>query len=356
MGLRRAARGRARGLLGDAPLQHRPAHLRERSLAGPAARQAGCRVAVRRPRGSADRALHGRTGRPERLPLRRARPAQLERACAARRLPGSPHLGADLEKGANVLGWALRQMPETRALGTLVDARSAGIKDLRFGSCLAEDWCDADADEFLRDRCREVPFLPGADYYFVAAAVADGRARCARRRPARAGRQCLGASARRRRVPFEAAERISVQPGFTTSPSSTTRCVYDQLTSWLARYPAVTVPSVRVSGQPHDLLERLGEQRLAGVARVDAAMAGCAELCSSPAPQELLANRAVAVRHSPNPLAITTWNGLAAESWTWLSSGDSRSWPVTVVRRVVVDDRQLPADSGPSCEWPRGCS
>ncbi len=62
---------------------------------------------------------------------------------------GSPHLGADIEKGANVLGWALQRMPETRALGTLVNARSAGIKDLRFGSCTEEDWCGADADEFL---------------------------------------------------------------------------------------------------------------------------------------------------------------------------------------------------------------
>jgi pimeloyl-ACP methyl ester carboxylesterase len=87
---------------------------------------------------------------------------------------GSPHLGADIEKGANVLGWALQRMPETRALGTLVNARSAGIKDLRFGSCTEEDWGAADADEFLSDRCREVPFLPGANYYFVAAAVAGG--------------------------------------------------------------------------------------------------------------------------------------------------------------------------------------
>lgn len=42
------------------------------------------------------------------------------------------------------------------------------MKDLRFGSCLDEDWCDADLDEFLRDRCQEVPFLPGATYHFVA--------------------------------------------------------------------------------------------------------------------------------------------------------------------------------------------
>ncbi|WP_249026325.1 alpha/beta fold hydrolase [Mycobacterium kyorinense] len=81
---------------------------------------------------------------------------------------GSPHLGADLEKGVNVASWAMARLPETRAIASFLNTRSAGVKDLRFGSCLDEDWCEADPDEFLRDRCREVPFLPGATYHFVA--------------------------------------------------------------------------------------------------------------------------------------------------------------------------------------------
>lgn len=81
---------------------------------------------------------------------------------------GSPHLGADLEKGVNVASWAMARLPETRAIASFLNTRSAGVKDLRFGSCVDEDWCDADPDEFLRDRCREVPFLPGATYHFVA--------------------------------------------------------------------------------------------------------------------------------------------------------------------------------------------
>jgi pimeloyl-ACP methyl ester carboxylesterase len=85
---------------------------------------------------------------------------------------GTPHLGADLEKGVNVASWALAQLPETRAVASFLNARSDGIKDLRFGACVDEDWCDADPDEFLHDRCREVPFLPGATYHFVAATVA----------------------------------------------------------------------------------------------------------------------------------------------------------------------------------------
>jgi pimeloyl-ACP methyl ester carboxylesterase len=82
---------------------------------------------------------------------------------------GSPHLGADLEKGVNVASWALAKLPETRAIATFLNARSDGTKDLRFGACIDEDWADADPDEFLHDRCNEVPFLPHATYHFVAA-------------------------------------------------------------------------------------------------------------------------------------------------------------------------------------------
>ena len=88
---------------------------------------------------------------------------------------GTPHLGADLEKGVNVLGWALGRLPETRPWGDVLNARSVGIKDLRFGSCVEEDWsaCE-DPDEYLRDRCQEVPFLAGAHYYFVGATLREG--------------------------------------------------------------------------------------------------------------------------------------------------------------------------------------
>ena len=84
---------------------------------------------------------------------------------------GSPHLGADLEKGVHIASWALARLPETRAIATFLNARSDGVKDLRFGACLDEDWSDADPDEFLRDRCHETPFLPHARYHFVSSTV-----------------------------------------------------------------------------------------------------------------------------------------------------------------------------------------
>jgi pimeloyl-ACP methyl ester carboxylesterase len=119
---------------------------------------------------------------------------------------GTPHLGASLEKAANVAGWAFDRMPETRPFGELfLNDRSAGIKDLRFGNCVEEDWCDCDPDEFLRDRCCEVPFLPSATYCFVGATLSD--------RPEGVGGRVgdllvtyssASGAGRRRRIPFAA--------------------------------------------------------------------------------------------------------------------------------------------------------
>lgn len=85
---------------------------------------------------------------------------------------GSPHLGADLEKGVNAATWAMARLGETRAIAELLNLRSDGIKDLRFGALLDDDWSEGHPDEFLRDRCREVPFLPTATYHFVATSAA----------------------------------------------------------------------------------------------------------------------------------------------------------------------------------------
>jgi len=93
---------------------------------------------------------------------------------------GSPHLGADLEKGTNAVAWAFGRLPETRAFSTILNARSVGIKDLRYGSCAEEDWFDCDPDEFLCDRCQEMPFLPEASYCPEAFIVVQHAARLSR--------------------------------------------------------------------------------------------------------------------------------------------------------------------------------
>ena len=50
-----------------------------------------------------------------------------------------------------------------------LNARSAGIKDLRFGYLLDEQWTDQDPDAFLTDARHDVPLVEGVLYGFIAA-------------------------------------------------------------------------------------------------------------------------------------------------------------------------------------------
>lgn len=84
---------------------------------------------------------------------------------------GTPHLGAPLEQAAHVGSVALARLPETRGLARVLNARSAGIKDLRYGYLLDECWLDGDPDVFLRNTSRDVPFLESANHYFVCATL-----------------------------------------------------------------------------------------------------------------------------------------------------------------------------------------
>lgn len=82
---------------------------------------------------------------------------------------GSPHLGAPLEQLAHYAAAAFDLLPETRPLGKLLRRRSAGIRDLRHGSLVDEDWRDLDVDTLRARAVREVPLLAGAEHYFVTA-------------------------------------------------------------------------------------------------------------------------------------------------------------------------------------------
>jgi triacylglycerol lipase len=86
---------------------------------------------------------------------------------------GSPHHGAPLEKIGNVATAVLLAVdtPGTRIPGLLLEGRSAGIKDLRYGNVVHEDWLARDPDALLEDRRRAVPLLDDVTYYFVSATL-----------------------------------------------------------------------------------------------------------------------------------------------------------------------------------------
>lgn len=84
---------------------------------------------------------------------------------------GSPHFGAPTEQVVHAGEWMLRRLPEAEPLSRLLGSRSVGIHDLRYGSLVEEDWRGRDPSELLRDYSTDVPFLPHATYYFVAATI-----------------------------------------------------------------------------------------------------------------------------------------------------------------------------------------
>lgn len=84
---------------------------------------------------------------------------------------GAPHLGSPIEKGTNVLSWALARLPESRPLGEFVDFRSAGVKDLRFGAIREEDWQGVDPDALLRDIVGDIPPSKGVEQHFIAGVI-----------------------------------------------------------------------------------------------------------------------------------------------------------------------------------------
>jgi triacylglycerol lipase len=86
---------------------------------------------------------------------------------------GSPHLGAPLEKAVNLLTGTLRKIDAAGAQvpAALLDSRSAGVKDLRYGYTVDEEWAGRDPDEVFADARRNVPLVDGVGYYFLAATI-----------------------------------------------------------------------------------------------------------------------------------------------------------------------------------------
>jgi pimeloyl-ACP methyl ester carboxylesterase len=84
---------------------------------------------------------------------------------------GTPHLGAPLEQGVHLAAAALHKLPETRMLSSFLRRRSAGIRDLRYGSLVDEDWRGRDPEALRAIACQEVPLLPHATHCFVSATI-----------------------------------------------------------------------------------------------------------------------------------------------------------------------------------------
>lgn len=84
-------------------------------------------------------------------------------------LLATPHLGSFLERFANLTTNILEHVPNwhTRLVGKVLNLRSAGIKDMRFGYLMEADWKDEDADKLLKNNKKPPKLLENAAYYIV---------------------------------------------------------------------------------------------------------------------------------------------------------------------------------------------
>ena len=83
---------------------------------------------------------------------------------------GAPHHGSPVEKAGHLVDTAMRSVKYVEPL-SFGRKRSAGIKDLRHGNLLDDDWNRPDGEKPGLDTRRDVPLLPSVDYYFVAASI-----------------------------------------------------------------------------------------------------------------------------------------------------------------------------------------
>ena len=86
---------------------------------------------------------------------------------------GSPHHGAVLERAGNTLTSLLSafDVAGTQLPAKVFNARSAGIKDLRYGNVIDEDWKDFDPDAFLSDQRGALASIPHVVYCAVASTL-----------------------------------------------------------------------------------------------------------------------------------------------------------------------------------------
>jgi len=89
---------------------------------------------------------------------------------------GSPHLGAPLERTANVATHLLSKVDTTatRVIGEVINTRSKGIKDLRYGNLSDQDWLDFDPDALLENQRVAVPWLDGVRHHRIVGELLSG--------------------------------------------------------------------------------------------------------------------------------------------------------------------------------------
>jgi hypothetical protein len=147
---------------------------------------------------------------------------------------GTPHLGAPLEQQVNQATRIMRRLPEAIPVAAVLDTRSCGIRDLRFGAITDSDW-DGHEPDHTDDPCGDVPLLEDVRHCTIAATLTG-------RHDGPAGRlfgdllvthsSATGAG-RRRRIAFSAQDTVHLG-GVSHFALLNHPKVYAHLHDWLA--------------------------------------------------------------------------------------------------------------------------
>jgi pimeloyl-ACP methyl ester carboxylesterase len=151
---------------------------------------------------------------------------------------GSPHFGAPLAQLVHVGSWGLAKIPETAPVSTLLNRRSYGIRDLRYGTIVEADWKDLDPDALRPRRRSDVPLMPAATHYYVGATLTRDKAHPLGRVLGDALVQFPSASGktRRRRLEFEVDKGKHVG-GLNHMDLLNHPLVYEHIRTWLEISP-----------------------------------------------------------------------------------------------------------------------
>ena len=183
------------------------------------------------------RALDGRARRAQRLPLRQPRGPRVDERRAPRLLPGlaAPRRSAGEGRQRAGLGAAPRARDATAGQPARACA-ARGSRTCATGRASRRTGATATPTSCSRDRCHDVPFLPGARFYFVAATLS--------RRPGDPLGAILGdllvrvpsaaGEGRRRKVGFAIEDGHHVG-GVTHFDLLNHPAVYDQIRAWIER-------------------------------------------------------------------------------------------------------------------------
>jgi pimeloyl-ACP methyl ester carboxylesterase len=157
---------------------------------------------------------------------------------------GTPHMGAPLEQAVHVASAALHVVPETRPLAGFLRRRSAGIRDLRGGSLVDEDWHGRDPEALRAAALAEVPLHDGATHCFVTATVTRSQRHPVGRLLGDALVLVPSASGRSkaRRIGFE--DEYGHHVGGTHHLALLNHpAVYEKLRAWLSVAPPALLPA-----------------------------------------------------------------------------------------------------------------